>query len=550
MIIKKDFMFNYKSRLYVTRLSSVLIMIVMLCFVSVKSFATTRTWTGAGGNNNWTTPGNWGGTAPVAGDDLIFSGNTRALTNSNDFPAGTSFTSITFAPGVTTSFTLSGNAIAISSFIDNQKTSLTMTISFAINFGASLPTVTVAGGGTLVLSGSLTGTAGLTKAGTGILTLGAPPFNQWTGPTTVTAGTMNGGSQNGSDYYQTSGITVNSGATFIQPAGSANNTLENNMIVTADGTFNMNGNQDLIGYIAGSGTISNVGVAAAMGLWLSMPGTGSGSNFSGVLSGPGFMQFSGGGKQILSGLNTYTGQTIIQSGIVNINTIKNIGAANFSSLGSPTTAANGTIKIGNTTNTGTLLYTGAVTSSTNRVIDLAGTTGGAVLDQSATGDLTFTSNFTASGVGVKTLTLQGSSTGKGIISGKIVNSAGNATSVIKQGSGTWSLSGANTYTGNTTISGGTLAIGASNAIPSTSVVVMDGGILDASSFGSAMGKLNFQTAGSKIKLGSGTASFAASASVAWSGTFLFVDGWSGGFNCTAGTGGKLIIGSGNSTAVD
>ncbi len=31
-----------------------------------------RTWTGGDTTNNWTDPGNWGGTAPVAGDDLVF----------------------------------------------------------------------------------------------------------------------------------------------------------------------------------------------------------------------------------------------------------------------------------------------------------------------------------------------------------------------------------------------------------------------------------------------------------------------------------------------
>ncbi|HWZ23560.1 MAG TPA: autotransporter-associated beta strand repeat-containing protein, partial [Cytophagaceae bacterium] len=347
------------------------VIIVLFFFFSSEVFAATSTWKGGTGTN-WTTANNWvGNVAPSAGDDLVFT--TNNTTSNNDYAANTSFASITFLNAAGNNFTVTGNAIILTTFINNQKTSSTMTVSLNINFGAGVATITVAGGGTLLLSGSLTGTGGVTKAGTGTLSLGNPAVNQWTGPTIVTAGTMIGGTQNGGDIYQTSSLTVNAGATFNQPTLNANNNnFQNSMILSVDGSFNMNGSQDLIGYIAGGGTISNVGQVGQMGFWFSMPGTGSGSNFSGVMSGTGFMKFSGvGTTQILSGLNTYTGQTIIQSGTVSINTINNTGSA--SSLGAPTTVANGTIAMGNTTSAATLLYTGTG-SSTNRVVDLAGTT--------------------------------------------------------------------------------------------------------------------------------------------------------------------------------
>jgi len=81
--------------------------------------------------------------------------------------------------------------------------------------------------------------------------------------------------------------------------------------------------------------------------------------------------------------------------------------------------------------------------------------------------LKFTTSFVVPGVAakncVKTLTLQGSTIGSGEISGIIPDStAGTAgqktTSIAKAGSGTWILSGPNTYTGATTVSGGTLLI--------------------------------------------------------------------------------------------
>ena len=162
-----------------------------------------------------------------------------------------------------------------------------------------------------------------------------------------------------------------------------------------------------------------------------------------------------------------------------------IGWAN--SLGIPG-VANGTISIGSTTSAGTLVYTGAA-QNTDRAINLAGTTGGATLDQSGTGLLKFTSAFTATGVGSKTLTLQGSTAGTGEIAGAVIdNSSTDTTSLIKAGTGTWTLSGANTYTGNTVVNDGTLAVTSSGSLsfrPTTN------GLTNAVS-GSATATLTFE----------------------------------------------------------
>jgi autotransporter-associated beta strand protein len=221
-------------------------------------------------------------------------------------------------------------------------------------------------------------------------------------------------------------------------------------------------------WTASAGNLAFGGNVINGGFVLTLTG-GFNTTISGLISGSGGLTKTGTGTLTLAGLSTYTGQTLIQGGVLSVNTLANVSSS--SSLGAPTTAANGTIKIGNTTTGGTLLYTGT-TTSTNRVIDLAGTTGGATLDASGAGPLTFSSAFTATGLGAKTLTLTGSNSGNNTISGAIVNNSGtNTTSLLKTGTGTWVLSGVNTYTGTTTVNAGTLKIGAANSLPNTAVTV-------------------------------------------------------------------------------
>lgn len=186
------------------------------------------------------------------------------------------------------------------------------------------------------------------------------------------------------------------------------------------------------------------------------------------------------GKVTLSGDNTFTGKVLLggagSSGVtLSIGSFNSVnGGTPASNLGAPTTVADGTIGIGSTTHGCTLIYTGAG-ETTDRVIDLAGTTGGATLQADGSGALAFTSDFTASGAGAKTLTLQGINSGDNTVGGAIVDSS-SATSVAKTGAGTWVLTGNNTYTGATTISDGTLKVNGSIA-GSSSVTVTNTGTL-------------------------------------------------------------------------
>jgi len=178
----------------------------------------------------------------------------------------------------------------------------------------------------------------------------------------------------------------------------------------------------------------------------------------------------------LSGANTYSGKTQVSRGTLTVSSLNKVGTPSASSsLGRPITAANGTINLGSSTTLGILQYIGAG-ETTDRIVNLSGTTGGATLRNDGTGALVFTSDFTATGNGAKSLTLRGSNSAVSVVSGKIVDST-SATSVVKDDSGIWKLTAANTYTGTTTITAGTLQIGNAAAI-STGTLAWNTGSLD------------------------------------------------------------------------
>src|SRR5438477_2709280 len=84
--------------------------VVLSLLVAVPAIAATRTWTGTT-SGTWSVASNWGGTAPVAGDDLVFPNLNFANALNNDYPAGTGFNSLTFNAAGT--FTPGGNSIVI-----------------------------------------------------------------------------------------------------------------------------------------------------------------------------------------------------------------------------------------------------------------------------------------------------------------------------------------------------------------------------------------------------------------------------------------------------
>jgi fibronectin-binding autotransporter adhesin len=202
----------------------------------------------------------------------------------------------------------------------------------------------------------------------------------------------------------------------------------------------------------------------------------------------------GNNNNSFSGAITVTNATSGQSTYLST---ANFGNANANSA----LGKNGTINIGSSSSgalTG-LKYTGTGEIS-DKVINLAGTTGGAILDQSGTGNLKFTSAMTATGVGAKAITLQGATAGTGELAGAISDLGGNVISVNKWGSGDWILSGNNSYSGATTVrdagsllklmatgalSANTSLLGASGSADTATIEFGVGGNYRANSYGTA-----------------------------------------------------------------
>ena len=161
------------------------------------------------------------------------------------------------------------------------------------NISSSLPITLQSQGGTVdtngnnaTLSGAISGPGGLNKIGAGTLTLSGQ--STYTGPTGISAGTLQAGAVNA--FSPSSAFTVASGA-----------------------TLNLASFNQTIGSLAGTGAVT-LGSAT-----LTTGNDNTSTIFSGTISGTGGLTKVGSGMLLLAGANTYAGPTNVNAGILDVN---------------------------------------------------------------------------------------------------------------------------------------------------------------------------------------------------------------------------------------
>jgi len=315
-----------------------------------------------------------------------------------------------------------------------------------------------ADGGTWILSGNNSYT-GVTEVRDGVLKLNHDNALSGTSAVTISGGDLD---LNGRV------ATIATGAELTFGGGTVSRFIDS----AGGGLFTLQGDVTYLAGAGGSNAGSEISANISLGtarrdFWVNDGDDEVDLVVSGVISGGtdvGLRKRASGILR-LTGDNTYSGQTHVMLGVLQITSLANEGVN--SSLG--TGADTAVIVLGNGTSTGTLEYVGAG-SSTDRQIQVGATnaetaTGGAVILSSGTGPLRFTnSQFVAQANTLamsRTLTIGGENTGQNEIEGVISNhsaQSGRELVLRKEGGGTWILSGANTFAGGTTVSGGILEV--------------------------------------------------------------------------------------------
>jgi len=388
----------------------------------IRSDVSNGQWNGTTGN--WSNPAIWTGGVIAKGQDATF---TR-LSTGGVITVDSNFSIGTINIGVGTIASSGGAKLDL-----NVSTGMPV-IDNGNQFNAS------------TLSADLTGDNGFNLNQQGSLTLLGN--NDYTGGTNITRGTTLIGNANA---LSTGTITFAGGG--IASSDTTNYTFANSIALTSTvyiGKSNVN-NPTATG--SGTLTFSNTGeVALGASSRNFYVGTGLSATFAAAFSGAFAISKYNPGELILTGASTFTDRVWVFEGWITVYSIGNWNGGP-SPLGSQSSLDNGRIVL--QMDGGGLKYLGTG-ETTNRQVDLRG--GGLkIIDQSGTGLLKFTTNTATSVTGTRTLQLQGSTAGTGEFAGVILNSVG-TTSLTKAGTGTWTISGINTYNGSTTVNDGILRV--------------------------------------------------------------------------------------------
>lgn len=463
---------------------------------------TQTVWDGGGSDNFWGTAANWGGDVAPSSGVISFGGTVQTSTN-NNLTADTLIGGINFTNTLNgQAFTLSGNRIRLGGNIVTSTMTgggPTNSITDVINLDLVLTgnrTITTAanvdnGNHHLTINGIISetgGSFGFTKNGGsgGILTL--TNVNTFSGTVTLVSGTLSFNTIGDSGVASALGsggmiVAGNSGGStgtlrYTGAAASTNRQIQIGSGATGSSTVGVIVQNDGSGALSFTNSIFNPAYATGTSTKvLTLSGSNSDSNtIQGVIAdnsaaNGGFIALTkdGSGLWILAGNNTFSGQVRIDQGTLSVASLSNTGVAGPLGTGN----SNENINIGSGSSTGTLIYTGSTDGSTNRRVQIGRSTvnsGGATLTNNGTGSISFTNTmFNVSDTTItsttltRTLTLNGTNTGSNVISGVISNNTGasgadSPIAVTKSGTGSWTLSGVNTFTGQVRIEQGSLSV--------------------------------------------------------------------------------------------
>lgn len=475
--------------------------VLLFCFIGIKvEGQITYDWLNTAPDGYWRqgasaarwNPGGLFDEPPNASGAILRFNNNHQLTMNNNVLGTYSLHQIVFGSSNTLSRTISGNTVQLFEFgatwpffVNQSSTTHTISLPIIASNTGGINLELIANAGPLIFSGTInnngrnlmiygnnsvldgtnrfirlsgvvSGAGGLTISQLGVARLNAA--HTFSGTTQI---------DNGELWIESAGTINNSSATNVGNAGQTGNTAKiwlsnasgsttfsNNLTINQGnaGTREIGG-LNTSGTHIFSGTITN---NSTNGLNLRTLNAGGTTDFTGVISGTNPINISGAGVVRLTGNNTYTGATTIQTGT----TLQvGIGGAN---------TPLGTNAAGTTINSGGVLDLNGFSIATTEALTLNGTgisSGGALLNSSATfatipGAITLGS--------ASSINTTGDITTNGIISG--------ANALTKIGNGTLILSAANTYSAGTTINAGTVQLNNTSGL-GTAGVTMGGGTL-------------------------------------------------------------------------
>lgn len=454
---------------------------------------------------NYLSLGRGNGTGSVSSDIVL---NNSAAITTNNFSAGFNAGSAlnlpkgTFTLNGTSSFTVASNGAF--NLAESAGSNMTLTLkdsaTVTVNGSGSTTNRNIGNGGTGVLTLNGSG-ATFTDASTGVLNIGlvsgtgtlnvnAGTFNHSNGEIVV-AGAQANGSSSATGTINVAGGTLNTKALTVGRNSNDVAATLNGAVNVTSGTINVTAANSLIGWrgIGTNGTLNISGgtfnqattTTANMEIGTFTGANGAVTVSSGALNfqnnsalrfatvagtdaSTRTLTISGGNVTFYSDAGTTVGGT----GVIDLMTTANANGTNTINLDGGTLAAN-QIKASNASGT--------------RVINFNGGT----LKAAGGG---FASTFLASGIATAANVRNGGAiidtNGNNVTVGQaLVHSTiggDNATDggLTKQGTGTLTLSNANTYTGKTTVSNGTLALDSGGSIANSSEIALNGGNFNVS----------------------------------------------------------------------